>query len=247
MLLAAVSIALAGVQPHLASNGERVYLVFGQGDTIHVSRSLDAGDTFDTPSVLPVSGRLSLGMRRGPRVAATDRAVLVYASPGGAVCECCHPSVAIGGAGDVAIMFRNNLDGNRDMYVTRSTDAVTFAPATKLGTGSWALNACPMDGGAIGFDGRDVVSTWRREDRVYLSTAATPERQLGTGRDSVVSLARNHRDVAWSAAEGVMLLRGDASPLSLGRGRFPAIIALPDRTVIAWEQQGQVMVQAVRR
>lgn len=44
-----------------------------------------------------------------------------------------------------------------------------------------------------------------------------------------------------------MLFRGDASPLSLGRGRFPALIALPDRTVIAWEQQGQVMVQAVRR
>ncbi|HXG86990.1 MAG TPA: hypothetical protein VNJ02_01535 [Vicinamibacterales bacterium] len=53
-----------------------------------------------------------------------------------------------------------------------------------------------MDGGAIGFDGRDVVATWRREDRVYLSTAATPERQLGTGRDSVVSQRLNHRDVA---------------------------------------------------
>ncbi len=79
------------------------------------------------------------------------------------MCECCHPSVAISTSGHVAIMVRNNLDGNRDMDVTRSTNGVTFAPATKLGTGSWALNACPMDGGAIDFDRSDIVTTWRRE------------------------------------------------------------------------------------
>lgn len=88
--------------------------------------------------------------------------VLVYASPGGAICECCHPSVAISEAGELALMFRNNVEGNRDMYVTRSTDGRMFSPAVKLGTNSWQLDACPMDGGALTFEGRDVTAklTW---------------------------------------------------------------------------------------
>ena len=333
-VVVAASVVFAGAQPHLAAVGDRIFVVFGQGDTISVARSADSGETFDAPASLPVSGKLSLGMRRGPRIAGTARAVmvaavigqkgggadgdivvyrsidqgvtwsapvtindvpgsareglhamtasptglvvvawldlrqggtriyaatsrdhgatwtpdaLVYAAPGGAVCECCHPSVAIGAGGHVAIMFRNNLDGNRDMYVTRSANGVTFAPATKLGTGSWALDACPMDGGGIAFDGGELVATWRRENDVYLTTASVPERKLGPGRDSVVGQFAKHRDIAWSSPEGVLLSRDDSAPLSLGRGRFPTLLALSDRTVVAWEHQGQITLRTIAR
>ena len=53
---------------------------------------------------------------------------LVYSSPSGSVCECCHPSVAIDDGGSIAIMFRNNVDGNRDMFVARSSDGVRSPP-----------------------------------------------------------------------------------------------------------------------
>jgi hypothetical protein len=330
----AAAIVFTGVQPQLAAVGDRVFLTFGQGNVISLAESSDGGETFGRPSELLVPGKVSLGMRRGPRVAATNDAVLVaavagakgggadgdvllyrstdsgrtwsasvvindvpgsareglhamaaspsglvvvawldlrekgtriyaavsrdhgatwspdtlvYASPSGTVCQCCHPSIAISPDGRVSIMFRNSLAGDRDMYLAESKDAVAFLPATKLGTGSWALSACPMDGGAVAFGGAGVVSTWRREGDVFLATGRDPERRLGAGRDPVVGQFRDRQDVAWSASDGVVLVRDGGEPLSLGRGRFPSIVSLRDRTVIAWEQEGQVMVRAIPR
>lgn len=172
---------------------------------------------------------------------------LVYNSPGGSVCECCHPSVAISDAGEIAVMFRNNLDGNRDLYVARYSRSGTFAPASKLGISSWALKACPMDGGAVAFDGASIAAIWRRENDVFLTTAKTPEQRLARGRDPVLSQMGRHRDMAWNDGNGVMLARGDGAPIPLGPGRFPSVLSLPTATVIAWEHQGQVSVRAIPR
>lgn len=180
---------------------------------------------------------------------ATWRAdTLVYASPSGSICECCHPSIAIAAGGDISVMFRNNLDGNRDMYVARSVDGTTFGPATRLGVGSWALNACPMDGGGLvsGADGA-LTAIWRREGTVFLSTTADRERRIGDGRDPVVALSGAHRDIAWSAPDGVTLLRADGPARVLGPGQFPTLVALPDRSVVAWEHQGTIVIQAIGR
>src|SRR5687768_12776708 len=79
---AAPTSSFPGVQPQLTAVGDRVYLAFGRADTISVARSDDRGETFGTPTRLPVSGRLSLGMHRGPRVAVTSSTVLVTAVAG---------------------------------------------------------------------------------------------------------------------------------------------------------------------
>ena len=99
----------------------------------------------------------------------------------------------------------------------------------------------------MSFSADGVVSTWRREGDVFLTTDRMPERRLGAGRDTVVAHFQSRRDLAWSAADGVVLVRNDAAPLSLGRGRFPSLVALRDKTVIAWEHEGQVLVRAIPR
>src|SRR5260370_1332262 len=79
--------------------------------------------------------------------------VEVYESPSGTICQCCHPTALIDGNGVIHVMWRNALDGNRDMYVAHSKDGgVSFGRARKLGEGSWELNACPMDGGGLAID-----------------------------------------------------------------------------------------------
>ena len=175
---------------------------------------------------------------------------LIYASPSGSVCECCHPSIALGsGAGGRgrAIMFRNNINGNRDMYVVRSVDGVSYTPAQKSGVGSWTLNACPMDGGAVVLDGRDAVSVWRRENGIYLATLGQSEQRIGTGRDPALAQAGSHRDIVWSSSAGIMLIQDADPPETLGPGRFPALVALDHRTVVAWEHQGAVSVVTIAR
>ena len=63
----------------------------------------------------------------------------------------------------------------------------------------------------------------------------------------MVGLAGAHRDIAWSAEAGVTLLRDRGETRVLGPGRFPALLAFADRTVIAWERQGQTFVHVVAR
>lgn len=50
--------------------------------------------------------------------------------------------------GEIAVMFRNAIEGARDLYLTRSHDGGRmFEPAARLGSGTRKLEACPMDAG----------------------------------------------------------------------------------------------------
>jgi hypothetical protein len=334
-VLAAATLTLAGTQPQLAARGDEVYVVVGRGESVVVARSDDGGRSFGEPVALPFTGRLSLGQRRGPRIAVSDEAVvvaavtgavgggkdgdvvvtrstdrgrtwsppmvindvpaaareglhalaagadgrvvaawldlraggtrvysavssdagatwqpdtLVHASSSGAVCECCHPSIAIGTGGEVAVMFRNSVGGNRDMYVARSDDGGRFGAAVKLGRGTWELNACPMDGGGLVVGPRgELTAVWRREGTVFLTTGDGPEERIGDGRDAVVGVAGDDRDIAWSADAGVTLVRESGVSRVLGPGRFPSLLSFADRTIVAWEDQGRTMVEVVER
>ena len=101
----------------------------------------------------------------------------VYQSPDGHICECCQPVAAVDAQGRVAVMWRNWLGGTRDLYLTTSADGgKTFAAAQKLGTGTWKLNGCPMDGGAVAFNplGKPLA-VWRRKKAVAHSNAIRQE------------------------------------------------------------------------
>jgi hypothetical protein len=336
ILLAAGLVSFAGTQPQLAARGSEVFVVSGIGDAVQVARSLDAGATFDAPVALPSAGRLSLGMRRGPRIAVTRDAVLVatiagakgggadgdirlyrsidgartfaapivindvpgaaregmhalaandagvvvvawldlrqkgtrlyaaisrdhgatwapdrlvYASPDGAVCECCHPSVAIGGDGRIAVLFRNHVGGLRDMYVVESRDGAAFGPAVKQGQGSWTLAACPMDGGGLAIRNGGVATVWRREDAVFLvdGPGSQAEERLGVGKDPAIGAAAKGLDVAWTGADGIALRQSGKPVATLGPGRFPTLLALPTHTLVAAEHQGRVEIRRIAR
>src|SRR5207248_4727718 len=79
--------------------------------------------------------------------------MLVYESPSGTICQCCHPTALIDAKGAIHVMWRNALEGARNMYVATSTDGgATFHGVEKQGTGNWMLEACPMDGGGLAID-----------------------------------------------------------------------------------------------
>src|SRR5262249_24079329 len=78
---------------------------------------------------------------------------LIYESPDGGVCPCCQPSVGYDPRGGLHVMWRNDLNGARDMYLVSSEDGGrTFGPSGKLGQGTWRLKVCPMDGGGLAGD-----------------------------------------------------------------------------------------------
>jgi BNR repeat-like domain len=171
---------------------------------------------------------------------------LIYASPDGTVCQCCHPSVAIGPGGTIYVMFRNVLDGSRDLYLATARGSNPFE-FQKLGDGTWKLDACPMDGGDIDVGSRsDLISVWRREDTIYADNPGEKEIALGTGTDPAVAAGMN--DLLWAAwvHDAAIVARNNQSKEAVTlspKGAFPTLLMTGNGTVIgAWEQDQGISV-----
>jgi hypothetical protein len=306
-------------QPQLAVDASgSIHIVYGVGDLIRYRRSDNGGKSFGEATDLPAVHAMSLGMRRGPRIAATEsvlsvtaiggkqgkgrdgdvlafrsadrgrtwigpiavndvadaareglhamaagpngvlccvwldlrnqrtdvmasvstdggttwaKNVLVYRSPDGSVCECCHPCVTFDAQGGIHVMWRNSLAGARDMYVASSSDVgKTFGQASKLGTGSWPLKACPMDGGAIIATGLHKFATaWRREGSVFLTVSDEPgERRLGPGEQPWIAATSAGPFVVWLKKRGetALLLRPETrEPIELAHHANDPVVA----------------------
>jgi hypothetical protein len=177
---------------------------------------------------------------------------LVYESPSGTVCQCCHPSVAIETSGAILVMFRNAVEGSRDLYLARSDEGgKTFAAAKKVGQGTWKLEGCPMDGGSLALDTKGSTRTvWRRDQTVFATEGDGPEKSLGPGRNPSAAAARNGVYAAWTREKSLLVSKpGAAQPEILDEdGAFPAMTALADGSVaVAWESAGgTIVVRTVR-
>ena len=166
----------------------------------------------------------------------------IYQSPDGSICQCCAPSLAFGPRGELAAMWRNALGGARDLYAALSSDGgQTFAPAEKLGTGTWKFNACPMDGGGLTFlraEPGKPVTVWRRDGTLYLARPGAPEESLGEGRDAAVAATPRGPVIAWQSKTGLLVRRPGETPRVLdAKGSAASAAAAPDGrfTVIVWE------------
>lgn len=173
---------------------------------------------------------------------------LIYASPDTTVCECCNPSIVMKG-NHVYVMFRNWLQGNRDLYLIHSSDGgASFGKAQKLGEGSWKLNGCPMDGGGLAIDENgDVQTVWRRKNTIFTAIPGEPEKEIGTGRDCAMVIVNNKNIYTWTEKENVVLMNSNGEKKVLGKGRQPVLKALDnDHVICVWENERQIHASIVK-
>ena len=175
---------------------------------------------------------------------------LVYESASGTICQCCHPTALIDAQGAIHVMWRNALEGARNMYVADSTDGgATFHGAAKLGTGNWMLEACPMDGGGLAIDPRGaLVSVWRRESDVYLASRGGPERKIEAGKDAAIAAGPDGVYTIWVSGPAIRALGPRmAEPVTVAaQGEAPQLIAVPGGPILAaWDSQGRIFIQPV--
>lgn len=314
-------------QPQLAMDGVTAVIAYGAGNNVFAAVSNDAGKSFGKPVLAGNAGVISLGRRRGPRVAISAGSVVVaaiaggdlyswrstdtgkswsgvtrisdvpaaareglhalaagpkglvfatwldlrtkgmrlmaavsrdagatwspnfpvYESPDGHVCECCHPSAAIGADGAIHVMFRNWLGGSRDMWVATSRDGGKSFAAKKVGEGTWVLNACPMDGGGLAVkpDG-EIVTSWRRERMIYWTGGAAFHAPNWAGKDSALALDATGKPViVWTAEMRVMAYDGVVRELA-PHGGFASVAASPAGVLAAWETGTSITVRRLR-
>lgn len=175
--------------------------------------------------------------------------ILAYQSPDGHVCECCKPSIAVQGT-EVAIMFRNWLNGSRDLYLLHSSNGgKSFGEAQKLGLGTWKLNGCPMDGGGVVIDSSNVMHTvWQREGIIYYCKPGELEISLGKGRACSITGTMNDEIITLQDNETIKVVSlKDKNEEIVGQGSFLKSVVLPNNEVFCvWEQEGQVKFKKVR-
>ena len=167
---------------------------------------------------------------------------IIYVSPDSSVCECCKPSVAVKGE-LVDIMFRNWLHGNRDLYIIHSTDGGQhFLPAQKLGSGNWALNGCPMDGGGLVINKNNMAQTiWNRKGKLYACEPGKPEEELGSGRSCVIESVNGKNLYAWTEDGEVVVLLPGGIKTKLGKGILPVIKTIDNQQLLCvWENNKQI-------
>lgn len=299
-----------------------VCVAFGRETNVFFVRSNDGGKRFEEPVLVGGLSKLALGMRRGPRIAATPQGFVIsaishadgnlaawhsgdggkswvpaarvnsvessareglhamagdgagnvylawldlrngktelwmagsadggkswgenrpiYKSPSGSICECCHPSLAVDGQGRLWAMWRNSINGARDMFMSSSADGGrTFSEAGKLGMLSWTLKACPMDGGQIVLAEDELPQTVWRRDKAIVKTDITGDKILSLrGVQPVGAMANGTAYWLWQDGRELILKRGAAGTTVLDTGGAFASIATGkgnSRPYAVWE------------
>jgi hypothetical protein len=168
---------------------------------------------------------------------------LVYESPDGSVCECCHPTVLVGPTAKLYVMWRNALGGSRDMYMASSSNGGrTWDPAKKVGNESWKLDACPMDGGGITLSGQGKpYAAFRKDKEIHYSTPGSVERMLGEGKDPSIASGLNEAlYVVWTsptgAIEGITSKENKVKTLA-AKGAYPQVVFTGHQALAFWEEE----------
>ncbi len=162
---------------------------------------------------------------------------MIYRSPDGSVCECCKPTIISDNKGNLIIMFRNNVDGSRDLHVTKSSDGgETFSIPEKLGSGTWKINGCPMDGGDLIVNKNGELNTiWKRKGDIYMSNSSTSEEKISSGRSPSISANDQKTFLVFSQGDNIMSITStNSSPTKIGTGSSPKVIALKNGAVYFW-------------
>jgi hypothetical protein len=182
--------------------------------------------------------------------------------PAGTVlCPCCSPSLACDRDGMWYATWRTEKDGARDLVLATSKDAfASTTHAERLGSKSWKIAVCPMDGGAVRAAGDDVCLAWRSDADVFAgSSRRTSEAfPVGKGLQPMLAIGREAH-VVWSEKlGGVLRWRAFGKGFAGGPARELApqatagvVASSPTRgkgpVVAAWETSytadGRILVQ----
>jgi hypothetical protein len=166
----------------------------------------------------------------------------VRRSPDKSICECCHPTALFDAQGNLAVMWRDSIEGSRDLWIAMRTKGTReFSAATKQGAGTWKLNACPMDGGRIVALGHGrFASVWQRAGEVFFAPGDGTEINLGPGKQPVALVRNGETLVFWQQGTDLVFTQTPAgtNPAKYAAAaRFPVLVpTVAGHSLLAYEQ-----------
>lgn len=123
-------------------------------------------------------------------------------------CDCCTTSVALGTDGRAALLYREETDNERDIYVALWNPTRTTTPSRSRISGTpWKIAGCPMTYFAIAPTSTGYVTAWPTKGQVYFARldqdgAVLPPGEILTPGTSGMRMGL----LALAAADGVTLV-----------------------------------------
>lgn len=124
-------------------------------------------------------------------------------------CNCCTTSSVFGADGRVAILYREETNNDRDMYLALWDQQQNKVTRTRVSTTPWKIDACPMTYYSVTRMGDGFVAAWPTKGEIYfarLDSNGNPRspqeiRTPGSNgmRTGLLTVANAHGDtlVAW--------------------------------------------------
>ena len=84
-------------------------------------------------------------------------------------CNCCTTSAAYGEDGRLAILYREETNNERDMYLVLWDQARREMTRTRVGRTPWKLDGCPMTYYTVTPGRGGFVATWPTKGRIYFA------------------------------------------------------------------------------
>ena len=84
-------------------------------------------------------------------------------------CNCCTTSSAYGADGRLAVLYREETDNERDMYLVLWDQVKNKSSRTRVSTTPWKINACPMTYYTVNPAGKGFVAAWPTKDSIYFA------------------------------------------------------------------------------
>lgn len=84
-------------------------------------------------------------------------------------CNCCTTSATYGADGRLALLYREETDNERDMYLVLWDQAKNNVARRKVSSVSWTIDACPMTYYSVTPDRDGYVAIWPTKGAIYFA------------------------------------------------------------------------------
>ncbi|MCI0358780.1 MAG: hypothetical protein L0211_09890 [Planctomycetaceae bacterium] len=84
-------------------------------------------------------------------------------------CDCCTTSAAYTADGRLALLYREETDNQRDMFLVLWDQSKSKVSRTRVSSTLWKIDACPMSYYTIAPSGDGLLAVWPTEGQIYFA------------------------------------------------------------------------------
>jgi hypothetical protein len=84
-------------------------------------------------------------------------------------CNCCTTSAAFGAEGKLAVLYREETNNERDMYLVLWDQDHSQVSRTRISTTLWKIDACPMTYFTVSGNGDGFTAVWPTRGDIYFA------------------------------------------------------------------------------